>query len=422
MNIPGTETYTRAVEAGNYDLNKGKLFGKYDSVRTFWEDRLTGISIRPFLSRLVADRARQNRGLRILDFGCGSGEGYKILTQIDRTDLDLGLQHARVLPEENLELYLGVDLSEAMVNKGRELFSDRTQARFVCGNLSSGLGAIKDDEKPFDLYYSSYGSLSHLKRSDLVKLLLDVCDHTEKESLVVLDLIGRYSIEWPGYWGAQLEEEKVRNYSMSYLYSEEDRANTKMERFPLRFWAGNEISVLANELQAGSGRRVEVLKTMDRSILVGRHTDTKEYNPNLPPVRQLANSLHEDYLRTDLDRLLLDSAMIPAHSEVTPFLKKLIRCWNILVEFTQKRLRRNISLVDMKGWSDFPSPLQFALMTMDRVIANVSWMTFGDPRANIIEPQLGYALRGLEHGLQSGMGCGHGLWTVLSIGKRTDNE
>ncbi|MCF7762344.1 MAG: hypothetical protein K9N62_01580 [Verrucomicrobia bacterium] len=154
---------------------------------------------------------------------------------------------------------------------------------------------------------------------------------------------------------------------------------------------------------------------MDRSILVGRHTDTREYNPKLPPIRELANSLHEDYLRTDLERLILDPAMIPAQAIITPFLKRLIRCWNILVEFTQRRLRRNVSLVDMKGWSEFPAPLQFALMTMDRVIANVSWMTFGDPRANIIEPQLGYALRGLENGLQTGLGCGHGMWSILNI-------
>ena len=64
--------------------------------------------------------------------------------------------------------------------------------------------------------------------------------------------------------------------------------------------------------------------------------------------------------------------MIPAQAIITPFLKRLIRCWNILVEFTQRRLRRNVSLVDMKGWSEFPAPLQFALMTMDRVIANHS--------------------------------------------------
>lgn len=137
-------------------------------------------------------------------------------------------------------------------------------------------------------------------------------------------------------------------------------------------WNGTEVDELAAELASESGRSVEVLKRMDRSILVGRHTDTREYNPKLPPIRELANSLHEDYLRTDLERLILDPAMIPAQAIITPFLKRLIRCWNILVEFTQRRLRRNVSLVDMKGWSEFPAPLQFALMTMDRVIANHS--------------------------------------------------
>ena len=415
MKIPGTETYARAVQEGNYDLNKSNLSGKYDSVRTFWEDQLTGIALRPYLNRLVTERAKTGRGLRILDFGCGSGEGHKILTHIDKHDLDLGLQHDRVMPEESLELYLGLDLSEPMVQKGRELFADRSNVQFECANLSHGLGAIQKEQEPFDLYFSSYGSLSHLNRAELVNLLLDVCKHAKQESMVVLDLIGRYSIEWPGYWGAQLEEEKVRNYSMSYLYSENERAGKKIERFPLRFWNGTEVDELAAELASESGRSVEVLKRMDRSILVGRHTDTREYNPKLPPIRELANSLHEDYLRTDLERLILDPAMIPAQAIITPFLKRLIRCWNILVEFTQRRLRRNVSLVDMKGWSQFPAPLQFALMTMDRVIANVSWMTFGDPRANIIEPQLGYALRGLENGLQTGLGCGHGMWSILNI-------
>lgn len=41
----------------------------------------------------------------------------------------------------------------------------------------------------------------------------------------------------------------------------------------------------------------------------------------------------------------------------------------------------------------FPQLLQFALMTMDRVISNVVWVCYCDPRANMIEPQLGYSVR-----------------------------
>jgi len=41
----------------------------------------------------------------------------------------------------------------------------------------------------------------------------------------------------------------------------------------------------------------------------------------------------------------------------------------------------------------------------------------GDPRANVIEPQLGYALRGLEMELQRGAGNGHGLVGIFTVHK-----
>jgi hypothetical protein len=91
--------------------------------------------------------------------------------------------------------------------------------------------------------------------------------------------------------------------------------------------------------------------------------------------------------------------------------------WNILVEFCQKRLERRVALIDLAGWAEFSAPLQFGLMTIDRVINDTEWMWSGDPRANIIEPQLGYALRDLESKLQQGLGCGHGLLVILKIRK-----
>ena len=95
---------------------------------------------------------------------------------------------------------------------------------------------------------------------------------------------------------------------------------------------------------------------------------------------------------------------------------ELINCWNILIEFTRHRLSHDCHLPELQGWDDFPKPLQFALMTMDRVISDVGWMWYCDPRASIIEPQLGYALRTLEYEMQQGWGCGHGLIAVLKIG------
>lgn len=63
------------------------------------------------------------------------------------------------------------------------------------------------------------------------------------------------------------------------------------------------------------------------------------------------------------------------------------------MKFTLHRLSYNCSLPELHRWDGFPKLLQFALMTMDRVILNVVWVWYCDPRANIIETQSGYRVR-----------------------------
>ena len=53
---------------------------------------------------------------------------------------------------------------------------------------------------------------------------------------------------------------------------------------------------------------------------------------------------------------------------------------------------------------------------MEKVITSTGDLP-GDSRANIIEPQLAYALRKLEMELQTGNGVGHGLVGVFEIKK-----
>ena len=208
----------------------------------------------------------------------------------------------------------------------------------------------------------------------------------------------------------------VRN---RYFMRLEPAIREKMEsdKFPLRFWNGAEVKELALELTTATGVGVEVLKLMARSLLVGRHTDTLEYNPQLKAIRRSINSLHEDYLRTNLSELLIDPLIVPEHPLIALQLRQLITSWNVVVEYCQQRLWSSCALREIEGWSNFSKPLQFALMTVERVIADVGWMWYGAPRANIIEPQLGYALRTLEYELQQGIGCGHGLLAILKIKK-----
>lgn len=415
----GEKTYTEAVIRGDYDLYVGNLFGKYDNVRLFWEDQLTRHWLRPHIAALVGQCRSLERGVRIMDLGCGAGQGYELLTKIDKHDLDLSLHHDRVLTSDDMDIYLGLDLSQAMVDKGNELFASMPNVRFRQADLRDGLAAIKDDKASFDIYFSSYGSFSHLSSMHLRKLLVDIWHHGRDGSLVVLDLLGRYSMEWPCYWMLDPEDgDEFLDYSMSYLNTEFGMG-VEVDHFPLRFWTGAEVEQLVRGISAEFAGELAVLGKFDRSILVGRHVDTQEYNPNAKPIRRAVNRLHEDYMRTDLERLLVERSSLPQHPDpqVDRLFDQLYEDWNRLIQFCERRLANQVTTVPRENWPAFSVQLQFAMMTMDRVINDTGWMYHGDPRANIIEPQLGYALRSLESGVQKGIGCGHGLVTVLKIRK-----
>ena len=160
-------------------------------------------------------------------------------------------------------------------------------------------------EAAFDVYFSSYGSLSHLTAEQLRICLRAVARHAAPGSLVVLDLVGRYSPEWPEYWQASDEQAKWRPYSMSYLFSDEERSGGEIERFPLRFWTGGEVRELCETISADTAVALRPLELLDRSIFVGRHVDTREYGTRLPPLRRLVNRLFEHNVRTPLEQLMI---------------------------------------------------------------------------------------------------------------------
>ncbi|MCB0062845.1 MAG: class I SAM-dependent methyltransferase, partial [Caldilineaceae bacterium] len=131
-------TYTDAVARGHYDTHIGNLTGKHDNVRSYWEDQLTRLTLRPYLARLVEQRRDGNEKVRIVDLGCGAGQGYELLTKIDQRDLNLGLFHQRIMERDDVTIYLGVDLSHAMVDRGNELYAADPTIRFVQGDLNEG--------------------------------------------------------------------------------------------------------------------------------------------------------------------------------------------------------------------------------------------------------------------------------------------
>ena len=413
----GERTYAETVARGFYGKNVGGLFGKYDNVRAHWEDAMTRVALRPFVRDRVERCNRAGRGVRVLDLGCGAGQGYEQLVRIDSRDLDLADEHRYVLRPEQIELYLGLDLSAAMVEKGRENYHGFSSVKFAVADLREGLGEFRS-KAPFDIYFSSYGALSHLEADALERLLGDIATHAQPGAIVVLDLLGRYSPEWPGYWSAKSEEEKVQPYSMSYLYPPTERQSGVVERFPIRFWTGDEVRDLAARITDASGVTVRVNELLDRSIFVGRHVDTNEYGTSLPPLRSLVNQLYEQNLRTNLEKLRAFYRDVPGADELNRLFREFTTCWNVVVDFTIERLRgTRLNLVDLEGWRDYRAELQMALMTIDRIIDGVAWIDVGDVRANVIEPQLAYVLRRMQHQMQEGRGCGHGLVAILQIGE-----
>ncbi|MFQ5682126.1 MAG: class I SAM-dependent methyltransferase [Candidatus Binatia bacterium] len=411
----GLRTYSETVAKGLYNKYIGGLFGKHDNVRTYWEDQLTRLALRPFVNRIAQACRAENRGVRILDLGCGAGQGYELLTRINQKDLNMDTDLPYVLPPEEIGQFLGVDISDAMVEQGRQNYSGVSNVAFEQADLSEGLGMVKS-ESPFDIYFSSYGALSHLETAALRQCLTDILYHARPGALVVLDMVGRYSPEWPLYWSTDNEVEDMHPYSMSYMYDEQERRKGEIEQFPLRFWSSVDVRRMCDELGQHQGVSLKPIEFLDRSIFVGRHTDTREYQCSLPRLRRVVNKLYELNVRTHIEQLRLDYRPSDGPEELNRFFSELAMSWTKVVDFTLNRIQGDrMDLVALDGWRTFAPALQTALMTMDRVIDSVSWISLGDVRANILEPQLAYVLQRLEYTMQHGWGCGHGLVVVLQV-------
>ena len=414
---PAMDLYDRAVANGHYMLDSGGLMGKHDNVRRYWEDALTREFLRPVLHEIV-DRCYHGncRRVRIFDLGCGSGQGYELITTVKAKDASIYEHEVELLPPYMIGRYVGCDLSEAMVSQARATYGDNGKFEFRQADFGQGL-PVEPHELPFHFYFSSYGSLSHICSDSLTALLAEIGQHAADGSFIILDLLGRYSYEWPCYWQRPAShEDDMWDYRMSYLPGEEPE---RSESWPMRYWSVEEVLAAVAEAAELSGAELQVVRSFDRSIFVGRHMDTRQYNPYAPPLRSLVNQLHEGDVRTDLTGLLIDFVPHGEDDKINSTLEHLSAAWNGLVRFCLDKLSapenggRHLRSLEL-----LPRPLQQGIRTMDKVIENVGWMQMGDARSNIIEPQLGYALRGLEAAMQPGAGFGHGLLVAIRVGKK----
>lgn len=423
------QAYTEAVQSGLYAKKSG-LVGKYDNVRRYWEDETTRTFLRPYLAKLI-NRSRQNlRRLRILDFGCGSADGFELLTGIRERYPDLQAGKIDLLTPEILGLYKGVDLNRDLLKQAREIYGSNPKMVFKQGDFTKGL-PLKKGEELYDLYFSSYGTCSHHNNDEtFVNLISEIAKKTEDYCIIVCDWLGRYSYEWQTLWTNDLAENRNMDYVVSYIYTEEERKEKtqELQHLTLRLMCRQEADKIIKKAGKKAGVEIKPLKFFDRSVFTGRHMDTGDYNSHAQPLRQVINSLHEANVRTDLEMLLFNYVPKPGFSFLNNYFEHLQMCWNTLVEYTVCLLEtydgksKNFSVDPPPIPSSYPRQLQDVMFKMKEVIENTGWLDTGLPRENIIEPQLGYCLRSLMTNIQQGLGCGHGFVGIFEIDKKKDDN
>lgn len=416
------DAYSEAVSSRLYEKQSG-LVGKYDNVRRYWEDEITRQFIMPHLSRLLDRCHAKLRRLNILDFGCGSADGYELLGGIRQREANLQEHEVHLLSPENLGIYKGTDLNEDLLAQAAAIYGHNPKMVFEKFDFTQPF-RLAEGERPYDLYFTSYGTCSHHNEDrTMVNLLADIAGQTRDYSLIVCDWIGRYSYEWQTLWTDDPAALPNMDYVVSYIYSAEERARRRrqLQHLTLRLVSRGEAEDMARQAGEKAGIPVKPLVFFDRSIFTGRHMDTREYNPFAQPIRTAVNSLHETNIRTDLNSVLLDYHPRPGFDVLNNCFEHIQVCWNTLVGYTNILL----NLYDQKQQryvspppaipSSYPPPLREMMERLRSVVEDVGWLEIGLPRERIIEPQLGYSLRHLVSSLQQGLGMAHGLVGIFEV-------
>ena len=315
--------YSQAVTTGMYDRSTG-LLGKYDNVRRFWEDQITASFLRKALNELVDRKKKKLERIRILDLGCGSGDAYDLIMGITMKDPGIYEYITAAITPDILQEYVGVDINEDLLKQAEVYYGDNPKMHFIKGDLNGSLPDEVKEAEPFDIYFTSYGTLAHFHDKDNASLIADICRHAPSGALFVGDWLGRYSYEWQDLWHHPADEEYFMDYRISYIYSEEERKNVEVSSFPLRITTRDEVMHVIDEAARQAGVEIRPGTFYDRSILIGRHLDTGDYNQQRMNLRYQINSLFEADVRTDLEAIKTD--YIPGRNLVTSII--FLKCFS----------------------------------------------------------------------------------------------
>ncbi|CAM5722372.1 hypothetical protein SALBM135S_03652 [Streptomyces alboniger] len=180
--------------------------------------------------------------------------------------------------------YCGLDMDEALLETARMLHRRRPEAGFVQADMRDHV-----PQDPYDLYFSSGVPYSHLTPAELTDVLSRIVTAVRRNrtrSVVVVDVLGRFSIEWADMWADQRW-----NYRMSFFQGGRDADGAQAPSVPMTFWDSFGLRRVIDEACDRAGQRYEKVSFHDRSIMVGLDTQTREFNPDIPPYRLLVNRL-----------------------------------------------------------------------------------------------------------------------------------
>ncbi|NEA46906.1 class I SAM-dependent methyltransferase [Streptomyces sp. SID10815] len=324
-----------------------------DAVKKLWEEPVTFAILQAALEQVP-----RSGNLSVMDIGCGAGEGLHLLKALRAT---------RSLPDLPRLSYRGLDLDEGLLRLAARTHHDEDDAEFWHGDIRTDI-----PEEPFDIYLSCGVPYSHLTADELqstLSRLFRQVKQNKAQSVVVIDVLGRYSLEWVPNWGLTRWP-----YRMNFFHSEQ-----QADTVPMTFWDAHTLSSCVRTASAAAGCPVKRQRLFDRSIMVGRHTATGQFNPGLPPYRLLVNRL-ENGMAVAADELRMPQVPDDAPDSIRMFYAGFRRQWNDVLDVMAQRA------------SNLP-PAVAALM-------------------------LARGLRAVEHKLASGLGTGHSLTAVITLDGR----
>ncbi len=292
----------------------------------------------------------EEAGVPVLDVGAGTGDALRLLREtVGTTPID----------------YLGIDTDPDMVATATGLHAGQPGVAFVRHDVREPL-----DAGPFDLVLSTGVPFSHLRPDELRAALTALFARVPRghRCAAVVDVLGRWSLEWTPNW-----DRATWRYAMSFFAGTDDVPHSEMT-----FHSRPSLWSAVTDAAAAAGARVTTAAFHDRSVAVGRHTATGEFDPHVPPYRTLVNRLYAGDTTLELGDLAMRSPDGPAPEDVRRFFDRYTAAWN-------ERLAD----------------------------AGAIERELGATAAGRVA--LARSLQALEHGLQSGLGTAHSLSALLVI-------